>query len=58
MFNKKNKIQNNSTTSKNFNYSKGTVQLAFTLRTDTKDQLKDFAEILKVALEEVNEELK
>ena len=50
-------IKNNSTTSKNFSYSKGAVSLNFTLRNDVKTELKDFAELLKVAQEEVKEEL-
>lgn len=59
MWNKirKTTVQNNSTTSKNFSYTKGEVSLNFNLRTDTKTQLKDFKELLKVALEEVNEEI-
>ena len=50
-------IKNNSTTSKNFSFSKGVVSLNFTLRNDIKKDLKDFAELLKVAQEEVKEEL-
>jgi len=57
MFNKKPKIQNLSTTSKNFSYTKGEVSLNFNLRTDTKTQLKDFAELLKVAILEVDNEI-
>lgn len=58
MFNKikKSIVQNNSTTSKNFSYAKGEVTLSFSLRTDTKTQLKDFAELLKVAILEVDNE--
>ena len=51
-------IKNNSTTSKNFSYSKGAVSLNFTLRNDVKTELKDFSELLKVAQEEVNKEIK
>lgn len=59
MFNKikKTTIQNNSTTSKNFSYTKGETSLNFTLRTDTKTQLKDFSELLKVAILEVDNEI-
>lgn len=60
MFNKirKTTIQNNSTTSKNFSYSKGEVSLNFNLRNDTKTQLKDFKELLEVATLEVDNEIK
>ena len=50
-------IKNNSTTSKNFSFSKGAVSLNFTLRNDVKTELKDFAKLLKVAQEEVNKKL-
>lgn len=53
----KNKIQNNTTTQKNFSYSKGKVSLGFNLRTDIKDDLKDFLELLKVAILEVENEI-
>lgn len=53
----KKQIQNNSTTSKNFSYTKGNTSLSFTLRTDIKQDLKDFAELLKVAILEVNKEI-
>ena len=57
MFNKKTQIQDKSTTQKNFSYTKGEVTLSFNLRTDTKTQLKDFAELLKVAVLEVDKEI-
>lgn len=53
----KNIIKDNSTTQKNFSYSKGNVSLVFNLRNDIKQDLKDFAELLKVAILEVNKEL-
>lgn len=53
-----NKIKTNNTTQKNFSYKKGDVNLSFTLRTDIKTELKDFVEILKVAIKEVEEEIK
>ena len=57
MFNKKTLITNN-TTSKNFSFSKGVCQLNFSLRTDIKGELKDFLELLKVATENVEKEIK
>ena len=51
------KVKINNTTSKNFSYSKGRVSLNFSLRTDIKQELKDFIELLKVAQEEVNKEI-
>ena len=52
------KIETNNTTFKNFSFSKGVVSLNFTLRNDVKTELKYFSELLKVAQEEVLEELK
>lgn len=57
MFNKKTLITNNTTT-KNFSFSKGNVALNFNLRTDIKGDLKDFLELLKVAVENVEKEIK
>lgn len=59
MFNKllKSTIQNKSTVTKHFSYSKNGVNLDFDLRTDVKTQLKDFAELLKVAILEVENEI-
>lgn len=54
---KKTTVQNNSTTSRNFSYKKGDVVLEFNLRTDIKNQLKDFKELLEVALLEVTSEI-
>lgn len=54
---KKSIVQNNSTVTKHFSYSKNGVNLDFDLRTDTKTQLKDFAELLKVAILEVDNEI-
>ena len=51
-------LQNNTTTQKNFSYTKGNVTLSFNLRTDVKIDLKDFAELLKVATLEVDNEIK
>lgn len=54
----KNIIKSDSTRSRNFNYSKGACTLNFTLRTDVKIELKDFLELLKVAMKDVEEEIK
>lgn len=50
-------VVKNNTINKNFSYRKGNVQLEFSLRTDIKQQLKDFLELLKVAVTEVQEEI-
>lgn len=52
-----NKIKKNNTTNKIFSYSKGKVSLNFNLRTDIKTELKDFADLLKVAQQDVEKEL-
>ena len=57
MFGKVKILQNNTTTQKNFSYAKGNCTLSFNLRTDIKQDLKDFAELLKVATLEVKEEI-
>ena len=57
MSNKKKILERSNTESKTFNYVKGDVSLNFTLRTDIKQQLKDFLECLEVAVKEVKEEL-
>ena len=56
-FFKKNKVQDNSQTRKDFNYSKGICNLKFILRTDIKSELRDFLELLKVAQKDVEKEL-
>ena len=48
----KNHIEN-----KSFNFSKGSVSLDFTLRTDIKSQLQDFKEILQQAIFDVDKEI-
>ena len=50
-------LQTNNTTSKHFDYSKGSVRLSFDLRTDIRQELKDFSELLKVAILEVDNEI-
>lgn len=43
---------------KEFAYSRNNVNLSFTLRTDIKQELKDFLELLKAAQIEVENEIK
>jgi hypothetical protein len=50
-------VTSNNKISKAFEYKKGEVQLSFSLGLDTKDNLKDFLELLKVAQSDVEEEL-
>lgn len=57
MNNKKIVIANN-TSSKNFSYQKGNCRLNFSLRNDIKGELKDFLELLKIAQEDVEKEIK
>jgi hypothetical protein len=53
----KKELKINNTSIKNFSYAKGKCNLNFSLRTDVKDDLKDFLEILEVSLKEVREEI-
>ena len=46
------------TDSKQFAYSRNGVNLSFTLRVDIKQELKDFLELLKTAVVEVETEIK
>jgi len=55
MKNQKDILRTTSTLSKTFDYSKGNCNLNFSLRTDIKTELKDFLEILKYAIKEVEE---
>ena len=48
----KNHIEN-----KSFNFSKGNVNLSFTLRIDVKSELQDFKELLKEAIIDIEEEV-
>ena len=48
----KNHIEN-----KSFNFSKGNVNLSFTLRIDIKSELQDFKELLEQAIIDVDKEL-
>lgn len=52
-----NTLKINNTTSKFFSYSKGKVSLNFNLRTDIKEDLKNFKELLEIAIKEVKEEI-
>lgn len=56
-FFKKSKIEENHVTNRTFDYSKDGVSLRFTLRTDVKDQLETFKELLEKALGDVSEEI-
>jgi hypothetical protein len=53
----KNKLKEDHVVNKTFNYSKDEVKLIFTLRVDTKSQLKDFKELLIKALEDISGEI-
>ncbi len=50
-------LQAAATSTREFNYMLGDVNLKFSLRTDIKQQLKDFSQILERALEDVKAEL-
>lgn len=41
-----------------FKYERGSVTLNFTLNTDNKTQMKDFSELLKIGLSDVQEAMK
>jgi hypothetical protein len=43
---------------KRFVYEKGNVKLDFTLRTDIKQELKDWKELMENAMEDVEAEIK
>lgn len=50
-------VSSNNTTSKNYSYSKNNVNLNFTLRTDVKKEQKDFLELMKRAVRELESDL-
>jgi len=52
-----NQVKSDNKVTKNFNFSKGKCTLSFNLRTDIKTELRDFLDLLKVAEQEVSEEL-
>jgi hypothetical protein len=49
----KNVTQSGHTDARTFTYSRNNTNLSFTLRTDIKQELKDFLELLKNAVVEV-----
>ncbi len=53
----KNITKRDHTDRRQFAYSRNNVNLSFTLRTDIKQELKDFAELLKEAEKDVLQEL-
>lgn len=58
MINKDKKVlQKSSNESKSYQYQKGNVSLNFTLRSDIKQEMKDFIEILKAGIKDVEEQL-
>ena len=59
MFNRaaKRAVEKTSQVNRAFGYVKGGITLNFTLRTDTKDQLQAFLELLDAAMADVQEEL-
>lgn len=58
MKDKRNITSTNHVETKQFAYSRNGVNLSFSLRTDIKQELKDFLELLQVAAQEVERELK
>jgi len=57
MFALRNKKENTVTKEYKYSNSKGTIVLKFGLRVDIKHELKDFKELLKEALKDVEEDL-
>lgn len=51
-------LRANKETRRSFSYSQGNASLNFTLRIDVKSELKDFLELLKIAVEDVTKEIK
>ena len=54
----KNTIQKETSTRRAFSYMKNKCNLSFTLRTDIKQELLDFKEILSEAIKDIEEQLK
>lgn len=52
------KIKKSHHTKKQFNYSLNSVYLAFQLRNDKTDEIKDFIDLLDIAKKELLEEVK
>lgn len=51
------RVQENHKTMKEFEYTKGNITLKFSLRTDTKNELNDFKELLSKAVIDVDKEI-
>jgi len=51
----KNILQKTHENKRTFSYSKGNVNLSFTLNVDTKSELKDFLDLLKAGQKDVEE---
>lgn len=58
MINFKKIIKTNHIERKDFSYSKGAVQLNFSLRTDIKGEMKDFRDCLEKAISDIDDVLK
>ena len=54
LFDRKSTIKINKT----FTYSKNSVKLSFNLNTNKKNEMQDFCDLLKVAILEVDKEIK
>jgi len=54
---KKEQVQKETSTNKEFKYKKGEVHLIFTLNINSKKTLKDFVSLLEVAIIEVKQEI-
>lgn len=54
----KNIVKRETVDTRQFSYSKNKVNLGFTLRIDTKTELKDFKDLLLKAIEDIEIELK
>lgn len=50
-------VRDTSVTNRVFSYTRNACTLKFTLRTDIKQELKDYAELLKVGLADVEAQL-
>jgi len=53
----KNPVKVETIDRRNFTYSKNGIQLTFVLRIDTKQELKDFKDLLLKATEDVDKEI-
>jgi hypothetical protein len=53
----KNDLKAMHETTRRFSYEKGKITLNFSLRIDTKGELKDFKELLERAVTDVTEEI-